>query len=168
MGCPRWRGGVGLTIGIGGLAAQGDDEFGAGIFEGACDSPGEHRLFDLGDLEIDDDDDDDRRRTPTIGGTPVAGPVYEEDEDLSATIDDLTAAPHVMLVFASDAADAPIAACGGVFGQADTGTLLTTLDAVDGSGVSGVATFRPTDDAERTDVLVQVQRGAVATGTPEA
>ncbi len=43
-----------------------------------------------------------------------------------------------------------------------------TLDAVDGFGVSGVATFRPTDDGERTDVLVQVQRGAVATGTPEA
>ncbi len=81
---------IGLTIGIGGLAAQGDDEFGAGIFEGACASPGDRRLFDPGDLEIDDDDDDERRRTPTIGGTLVAGPVSEEDEDLSATIDDLT------------------------------------------------------------------------------
>ncbi len=162
---------LGLTIGAGGLAAQPGDELAAGIFEGTCGSPGDNRLFDLGDLEATDDDD--RGRTSTIAGTPVAGPVFEEEDDISASIDELTATPHVVLVFASDAADAPVAACGEITGEASDGRLRVTLEPVDGSGIGGVATFRPDnddtdDDDDQTEVLVQVQRGVEATGTPTA
>ncbi len=80
----------------------------------------------------------------------------------------MTAAPHVVLVFASDAPDAPVAACGAITGEASDGRLRVTLDPVDGSGIGGVATFRPNDDDtdDQTEVLVQVHRGASATGTP--
>lgn len=157
-----------LTMGAGGsLALNDDDELGAGIHEGTCASPGA-MIEDIDDLEIDDD-----RRTPTIAGTAVAGPVYEEDEDLDVSLETLTGAPHVVLVRASDDSSAPAVACGEITGEPTNGTLRVPLAEVDGSGITGVATFRPDDDDDDDDddeleVLIQVHRGGGMASTPAA
>ena len=141
-------------------AGSGDDDtsFGAGIYQGSCDIPGDRADFDIGDLEADDDDD---AATPKIGGTPVAGPVYAEDEGLSASLDDLTSNPYVVVIRQSEAADAPIVACGAITGEQTNDELRVTLDPIDDSGVSGLATFGPADarndDGDQTEVDVEVQ-----------
>lgn len=157
---------LGLSLGIGAVSAS-DDELGAWIYEGTCASPGQTPLHDIGDLEIDDDD-----RTPDIAGTSVPGPVYEEDEGISTSLDDLTAKPHVVIVRASDDRSAPVVACGEISGEARDGVLRVPLEAVGNSGVSGVATFGParpgSDDGDKTEVTTEVQRGAQQAATPAA
>lgn len=144
-----------LALVLGGAAAQDDDRsFGAGIYEGTCDSPGDQAVFDIGDLETDEDDPN------TMMGTPVASPVYSEDEGLSAPLDDLTGAPHVLLVRESEDANAPVAACGEITGDANGAELVIQLEPVNDSGVSGVATFGPPepgdDDGDQSEVTVEV------------
>ena len=148
---------LGLSLGIGAATAQGDDEFGAGIYEGTCDNPGDRALHDIGDLEHDDDDPN------TIARTPVSSPVYSEDEGIASTLDDLTGAPHVVLVRAEDNANAPVVACGEIAGDTSGGTLMVLLDPVGDSGVSGVARFGPADDDDdgddQTEVITEVTMG---------
>ena len=155
-------------LGVGGSLAQ-DEELGAGIYEGTCELAGASVVEDIGDLEVDDDA---ARSTPMIAGTPVAGPVYEEDEGLTVSLADLTGAPHVILIRASDNPDAPLVACGAIAGEATTGVLQVPLLEVSGSGITGVATFGPPhpsdDDGDQAEVIVQVQRGGGMASTPAA
>lgn len=158
-----------LSLGAGDSLAQADDELGASIVDGTCARPGAAMIADIGDIEGDDDA---AGRTPTIAGTPVAGPVYEEDEGLAVSLADLTGTPHVVVVRASEAADAPIVACGEIAGKATDERLLVQIAEVDGSGITGIATFGPPDpyddDGDLSEVLVQVQRGGGMASTPAA
>lgn len=160
---------LGLSLIVAPSVGAQDDamSFGAGIYEGTCDSPGDRAVFDIGDLEADDDDNN-----GTLAGTPVSGPVYSEDEGLSATLDDLTGQPRVVLVLASEDANAPAVACGEITGEPDGDHLSVDLEPVDDSGVSGVATFGPPepgdDDGDRSEVEVQVRADGGMVGTPSA
>lgn len=158
-----------LSLGAGGSLAQAENEFGASIVGGTCESPGDAIIDDIGDIEVDDDA---AGRTPMIAGTPVAGPVYEEYEGLAVSLADLTGAPHVVVVRASEAAAAQVVACGEISGEAATDMVHVPLAEVDGSGITGVATFGPPDpnddDGDMSEVLVQVQRGGGLASTPAA
>ncbi|MCC7021661.1 MAG: hypothetical protein IT338_02470 [Thermomicrobiales bacterium] len=154
---------LGLSLGIGAVSAS-DDELGAWIYEGTCASPAQSPLHDIGDLDIED-----HGRASGIAGTPVAGPVYEEDEGISTSLDELTASPHVVIIRASDDEHAPIVACGEISGEARDGKLEVPLQPVGNSGVSGVSTFGPPEDKEdKAEVVTQVQRGAAQAATPTA
>ena len=110
------------------------------------------------------------------GNGGAVGVVYEEDDDISATVDELTGSPHVVVVREHDDESSPIIACGAIEGEAANGRLEIALDPVDDSGVSGTALFRPDDDDddddddEPTEVLVRVSHGAAGetSGSPTA
>ncbi len=131
-------------------------EHGAYIYAGSCDSVDGRVLFDLGDLEPER-----RPRGGAESRLAGSGPVYEEDEDISATLDELLAAPHVVVVRERDDASSPVIACGAIEGTPADGKLEVQLRPIGTSGVSGLATFGPNrdrDDDEPTEVLVQVRR----------
>ncbi len=157
---------TGLTLGtlcfaLGGAAVGADDDdFGAYIYAGTCDSQNGPARFDIGDLDSDDADDRVIVATPAAGMT---GTTYSEDEDISATLDDLTGSPHAVVVRERDDENSPIVACGDIAGTATNGELRIDLRSVNDSGISGVALFGPNhddSDDDPTDVFVQVQRGA--------
>lgn len=131
-------------------------EFDAYIAEGTCDSPAGQVVFDIGDVEADDD-----RTYQQLAGTPVSGPVFQEDEGITATIADLTGSPHVVVVRVDDNPDAALVACGEITGEPIDGTLQINLTAVDGSGIAGIAQFTPgpgddDDDNDQTQVVTQI------------
>jgi len=132
-------------------------EHGAYIYAGRCDSLEGPVLFDIGDLEAE------RRPRGNAASTLAgSGPVYEEDEDISATIEELLASPHVVVVRERDDRSSPVIACGEITGEARDGRLSVQLRPVGGSRVGGVAAFGPNrdrDDHEPTEVLVQVRHG---------
>jgi hypothetical protein len=130
-------------------------EHGAYIYAGRCDSIGVRVLFDIGDLEPER-----RPRGGAESRLEGSGPVYEEDEDITATIQELLASPHAVVVRERDDRSSPVIACGEIAGQVSGDTLSVTLRPVGGSSVAGVAIFGPNrdrDDHEPTEVLVQVR-----------
>lgn len=133
-------------------------EHGAYIYAGRCDSIGDHVLFDIGDLEPER-----RARGGAESRLAGSGPVYEGDEDIAATVEELVASPHAVVVRERDDRSSPVIACGEVAGQVHDDTLSVILRPVGGSRVAGIAVFGPNrdrDDDEPTEVLIQVRHGA--------
>lgn len=146
-------------------ALADDDDLGAFIREGTCESPG-NVVEDVGDLDPLDDDDSE---WDVVGSdVPRSTTVYGEDEGISQAIDDLTGTEHVITIHAADDSNADVIACGEITDEADSdGTLTIDLDEVDGSGYTGKVHFGPSDDSdEATEVTTVVWQGGSA--TPEA
>lgn len=127
-------------------AGSNDDSFGAFIRAGTCEAPGDV-VEDIGDLENDEDD-----AWRVIGGDdPAPEVVYDEDEDIGQTIDELTGGEFVVTIHERENPDSTMIACGAITGEVDAdGTLLIDLDEVDDSGFEGRAHFGP-DDADADD-----------------
>lgn len=137
---------------------KGDDvvaeatEFGVYIYEGTVDDFGEKPVDEAGALELlseDDDDPDDEteeiwRAIGDDGERPE--PFYGDDTGTSLTLDDLTGAPHVLVVHAGEEANEPVIAAGAIEGEVEDGTLVIDLQPVDESGYEGRAFFGPNDD----------------------
>jgi hypothetical protein len=155
-----------------------DRELGAYVYEGTVESYGDRPVEEVGELEsIQDDDDDDIDDVWGVigGGEPVPNPLWgEDDEDIDLTIEQLTAAPHVLVVHAGESPSTPVVAIGAIEAELnEEGTLLIDLDEVDNSGFEGRAHFAPDlddddddgdDDRDETDVTVgiwQVQAAGV-------
>lgn len=132
-------------------------EHGAYIYAGTCGSIEGRVLFDIGDLEVER-----RPRRGAASELPGTGPVYEEDEDITATLAELSGTPHVVVVRERDDESSRVISCGAIQGEIKDGRLLVDLQPVDGSGVGGTALFGPNrdrDDDEPTDVVVRVRHG---------
>jgi hypothetical protein len=147
-------------------SGSGQHDLGAFIRAGTCDAPGDV-VEDIGDLDVDSDDDDtvwDR-----IGkGDPEPDVVYDEEEDIHQTVDELTGRDYVITIHARDDVKSDVIACGAIAGDVRSdGGLLIDLAEVDGSGWVGRAHFAPHhDDDDETEVTVGVWQGP--SGTPEA
>jgi len=132
-----------------------DSGFGAYIYEGTVDDYGERPVEDVGELEPLRAGDDDLDDVWDVigGGDPVPDPLYgEDDEDIDLSIEQLTAAPHVLVVHAEEDRSSPVIAIGAIDGDTEAdGSLLIDLDEVDGSGHEGRAHFAPDDDDHDDD-----------------
>jgi hypothetical protein len=140
-----------------------DDRFGAWIYAGTPGEFGGDPVASIGGLErIDDDDDDDIDWLDS--GTIDATVIWEEEEDIDASLDTLMAEPHVVVVRADDNRDADTLAVGEIAGEVDDrGNLTIILEPVDDSGIAGMAHFDPEDDDDddELDVSVVVWEGNV-------
>lgn len=127
-----------------------DDRFGAFIHAGTCEAPGD--VVEEID-ELDDDRDDDDAVWQRIGGDdPAPEVLYDEDEDIGQTVDELTAGEFVVAVHEGEGADSPIIACGAITGEVGAdGSLVIDLDEVDDSGFEGRAHLAPDDDSDDDD-----------------
>lgn len=163
-----------LLAPIGAVADDDDDDrFGVWIYPGTIEQLGDSPLARLGSLEFEDDDFDD---LDDIDGFDVSGiqadQFWEEEEDVDATIDELTASPHTVIVRAENSEDSTIILAGLIAGEVNAdGELTIWLEPVDNSGFAGIAHFDPDDDDDDddTEVTVVVWEGDLpATSTPAA
>ncbi len=139
-----------------------DGEFAAYIYEGTVDNYGDRPIEDIDDLDSlwDDDDGDDVHEVwgRIGGGEPAPNPLWgEDDEDIDFSIEQLMAAPHVLVVHEGESYDTPVVAIGAIEGELGAdGTLLIDLDEVDNSGYEGRAYFEPDDDDDDDEAEVTV------------
>lgn len=147
------------------VIADDDDRFGAYLYSGTVEGIDEAQVIDdLGELEADDDDQD--RLWSLIGdGQDMPSELYLEDEDLDddddATVEDLLAEPHLIVIHEEDDTSSPIVAVGAIEGTVDgDGTLLIQLQEHDGSGFEGRTWFGPEalvdDDDDEDDLHVVI------------
>ena len=138
--------------------AGNPEEYGAYIHAGTCSKIESRALFDIGDLEVERGP-----RAAEAAELPGSGPVYEGDEEISATLSELTASPHMVVVRERGDPSSQVIACGAIQGEISNDQLQTTLEPTGDSGVRGTALFRPNtdrDDNEPTEVIVRVRHGA--------
>lgn len=162
---------AGSTIAsTGAVTAADDQEYGAYIYSGTCDTFASDADADVGDLDAGDD-----HAWTVLGrsGEPAPDTIYAEDDEIGHSIEDLTQVPFVVVVRADDTELAPVIACGRIEGEitADV-TLLIDLHEVDASGFEGRAYFAPANDPdldEPTEVTVGIWAvQGTMTASPEA
>jgi hypothetical protein len=109
------------------------------IHRGSCEAPVAQPIGPTVDTAVAGYDDD-----AELIGTAMRPPVMVAEADVSATLAELTDAPHVIAVHASAETYGEIVACGEIAGYEDDGRLIFGLRATEGSSVSGIAIL---DDA---------------------
>jgi hypothetical protein len=156
---------------------EDDDRYGAYVYAGTIDMIDDATEVDeIGELERDDNREE--LWTPLGAGQDMPDELYTEDEDLEDDLspEDLTAEPHLIVVYESDDKDSPIVAVGVIEGDTDeNGGILIQLIEHEGSGFEGRAWVGPErddddDDDNDVDVVVGIYpAGEVEPlGTPEA
>ena len=118
-------------------ALADDDEFGAYLFKGSCDSFAPDAVVkDIGDLDREDDADKEWARvSPDHAQTP--NPVYVEDESTDrVTAEELAAGGFAIAVTETDSPDSTVIACGELPGGM-TLPFVTDLQEVDNSSIAG-------------------------------
>ena len=103
------------------------------IHAGTCDDPTAQPIGPTLDTEVVGRDGGERV------GTAGSPPVLSASGTVDHSLDELTAAPHVVAVHASADAYGTIVACGEIAGYAEDGRLVFALRSVGGAEVSGIA-----------------------------
>ncbi|MGC4108190.1 MAG: hypothetical protein QM753_17840 [Thermomicrobiales bacterium] len=111
------------------------------IHQGTCENPVAEPAWKVNDAAAISSDD-------TVGGS-TASSVSEASDTIKAKLDDLGKEPYVIAVHASATDYGTIVACGAIRGPKVDGKLVVALEAVNGSGVTGIATF----DEDKSGVL---------------
>jgi hypothetical protein len=122
----------------------------ARIHEGSCEELGAV-AFRLNGVGGNVDLDNAPVATPTAVNPDSAYQVMISETTIDATLEDVLAAAHAVMIYESDEAMDAIA-CGNIGGALHGGTLITGLAEVGVPGHIGFALFQP--DGERTSVSV--------------
>jgi hypothetical protein len=131
----------GLASAAGAVVAQEDVATGGypvTIHQGDCENPGADVVHDLGTAtsRADMEDAEMRGQEET--------PVYEVDENVGGTFDDLTEASHVILIHESQDNFGTAIACGNIGGADVDGRIIIPLQPV-GDDINGVAILNEDD-----------------------
>jgi hypothetical protein len=122
------------------------------IHEGRCEELG-GVAFRLNGVGASVDLDGTAMATPTAMNPKIAYQVMVSETLLDATIDDLLAADHAVMVYESDEAMEAIA-CGNLGGAMSGETLVTGLAEAGVPGHNGFALFAPEGDQTRITILI--------------
>lgn len=172
-----------LLLGVTVLAAPAtladEHEFGAFLYEGACDDVADATaLSDIGTLELQDENEDAAVHWQILNLGNDALPrelrTGEAELDDDVTLDSLLESPHVVAIHSGDDSESDVIVCGEISGEVDAqGRLTVDLPEANDSTIEGRIVFESESEQNRDLVIGawtvdEAQQHATPEGSPVA